>query len=66
MPGVGWHFCTTTPGSRWVAGSITQIPYVASNSRRIADSLAIPFWADTTTVSAGACAEMSSRAAAVW
>ena len=25
MPGVGWHFCTTTPGSRCVAGSITVI-----------------------------------------
>ena len=65
MPGTGWHFWTTVPGSRWVDGSITRTPYVRSNRRRASGSLATPFWAESTGVEAGACRARSSRTACV-
>ena len=66
IAGVGWHDATTTPGSRWVAGSMTQTAYVLANSRSAAASVAMPLVAQTTGTSAGAWARRSASATAAW
>ena len=48
IPGCGWPLATTTPGSRWVAGSQTQTGCTSAKRRSAARSLATPFCAVTS------------------
>ena len=66
MPGTGAECCSTTPGSRWPVGIITQTPWTSSKNRSSEGSLATPFCSDTTGVDAGSTEVRSSTAACVW
>ena len=65
-PGDRAQCCSTTPGSRWPVGIITQTPCTSSKNRSSVGSLATPFCSDTTGVVAGSAAVRSSTAAWVW
>ncbi len=56
---------STTPGSRWVAGSMTATPYTSGNTRSAMRSLSTPFWAQNTATPGGATRARSVSAPAV-
>ncbi len=53
IPGTGLQCCSTTPGSRWPVGIITQTPCTSSKKRSSVGSLATPFCTETTGVRGG-------------